>query len=110
MNSKVERYTYRVMWSEEDGEYVGLCAEFPSLSHLDESSDGAWNGIHRLAADVFEEMVGAGQQPPEPIATKRYSGEFMARVSPDLHRRLALEAAEAGESMNKIVIEKLARQ
>ena len=29
-----DRYTYRVTWSEEDEEYVGLCAEFPSLSWL----------------------------------------------------------------------------
>lgn len=27
-----EHYTYRVTWSAEDEEYVGLCAEFPSLS------------------------------------------------------------------------------
>lgn len=26
-----DHYTYRVTWSEEDGEYVGLCVEFPSL-------------------------------------------------------------------------------
>lgn len=26
------RYTYSVTWSDEDGEYVGLCTEFPSLS------------------------------------------------------------------------------
>jgi hypothetical protein len=26
-----DRYTYRVTWSEEDEEYVGLCAEFPSF-------------------------------------------------------------------------------
>ena len=29
-----DRYTYRVTWSEEDTEYVGLCAEFASLSGL----------------------------------------------------------------------------
>jgi hypothetical protein len=27
-----DRYTYRVTWSDEDKEYIGLCAEFPSLS------------------------------------------------------------------------------
>ena len=27
-----DRYTYRITWSAEDGEHVGLCAEFPSLS------------------------------------------------------------------------------
>ena len=26
-----DHYTYRVTWSEEDQEYVGLCAEFPQL-------------------------------------------------------------------------------
>ncbi|MGV7292077.1 antitoxin HicB, partial [Mycobacterium kansasii] len=30
-------YTYRVEWSPEDGEWVGLCAEFPSLSWLDQN-------------------------------------------------------------------------
>ena len=33
MNAKL--YTYRVLWSEEDAEFVGLCAEFPSLSWLE---------------------------------------------------------------------------
>jgi hypothetical protein len=30
MNDKL--YTYRVSWSEEDEEFVGLCAEFPGMS------------------------------------------------------------------------------
>ncbi len=32
--SQAEKYTYRVQCSEQDGEFVGLCAEFPSLSWL----------------------------------------------------------------------------
>ena len=31
---KNDRYTYRVTWSEEDNEYVGLCAEFPGTGFL----------------------------------------------------------------------------
>ena len=27
-----DHYAYRVTWSPGDGEFVGLCAEFPSLS------------------------------------------------------------------------------
>ena len=34
MALKNDRYTYRVTWSGDDNEYVGLCAEFPSLSWL----------------------------------------------------------------------------
>ena len=29
-----DKYTYRNEWSEKDGEYAGLCAEFPSLSFV----------------------------------------------------------------------------
>ena len=41
----MDKYTYRVMWSEEDGEYVGLCAEFPSLSWLAKTQKEALAGI-----------------------------------------------------------------
>lgn len=30
----IKHYTYRVTWSQEDDEYLGLCAEFASLSWL----------------------------------------------------------------------------
>jgi len=38
MALKNDRYTYRVTWSEDDNEYVGLCSEFPSLSWLANNS------------------------------------------------------------------------
>ena len=31
-----KHYTYRVVWSVEDEEYIASCAEFPSLSYLAE--------------------------------------------------------------------------
>lgn len=33
----IDKYTYQITWSEEDSEYVGLCAEFPGLSWLAKS-------------------------------------------------------------------------
>ena len=41
MSEQTDRYTYRVIWSEEDEMYVGLCAEFGALSHLDETPEFA---------------------------------------------------------------------
>lgn len=46
---------------------------------------------------------------PEPVAVKRYSGKFMIRIPPELHRRLAVEAAEAGISLNRLASDKLSR-
>lgn len=102
-----DRYTYRVMWSEEDEEYVGLCSEFPSLSWLAESQEDALSGIRQVVADVIADMIANDEPIPEPISTKKYSGKFMVRVPPNLHRRLALEAAESGISLNRLASTKL---
>ena len=77
-----EHYTYRVTWSEDDNDYVGLCAEFPSLSHLDETPVAAMKGILKLVKDVVDDMADNGENVPEPLAEKRYSGKFMVRVPP----------------------------
>lgn len=104
-----DHYTYRVTWSEEDSEYVGLCAEFSSLSWLAATPEAALRGIRRLVADVVRDMQKSREVAPEPIASTKYSGKFLVRVPPDIHRRLATEAAEAGVSLNRLASAKLAQ-
>ena len=104
-----DRFTYRVTWSAEDEEYVGLCAEFPSLSWLEASPEEALTGIRQIVANVVADLESNGEPVPEPIAVKKYSGKFMVRIPPELHRRLALEAAEAGISLNRLASERLSR-
>jgi predicted HicB family RNase H-like nuclease len=104
----VQRYTYRVVWSDEDQEFVGLCAEFPSLSWLEPSQAGALAGIVRLVDEVVTAMRRAKEIPPVPLASRPYRGEFRVRIPPHLHRRLAIEAAEAQVSLNRLVSAKLA--
>ena len=53
---KSDHFTYRVTWSEEDQEYVGLCTEFPSLSWLTETQESALEGIRQLVADVISDI------------------------------------------------------
>ncbi len=103
-----DHYAYRIRWSREDGAYLGTCAEFPSLSHFAEDQDAALHGIEALVADVVADLQLNGEPVPEPIADRKYSGEFRTRIPPDLHRRLAIEAAEAGVSINRLVSLKLA--
>jgi hypothetical protein len=47
---RADRYAYRVVWSEEDGQCLGLCAEFPSLSWLAPTPEKALRGIRDVAA------------------------------------------------------------
>ena len=104
---KNDHYTYRVTWSEEDGEHVGLCAEFPSLSWLASEPEAALKGIRQVVADVVADLEANGEQIPEPLAVKKYSGRFVVRIPPELHRELALEAAESGVSLNRLASDKL---
>jgi predicted HicB family RNase H-like nuclease len=97
------------MWSEDDGETVGLWARFPSLSWVSPAPEAAIEGIRRLVADAVADL-GVGDGPvPEPIAIRKYSGKFMVRIPPEVHRQLALEAAEGGVSLNRIVSAKLSK-
>ncbi|MCX7045593.1 MAG: type II toxin-antitoxin system HicB family antitoxin [Candidatus Sumerlaeota bacterium] len=104
-----DKYTYRVTWSEEDSEYVGLCAEFPSLSWLAKTPETALRGIRSLVSSAVNEMQASGEGLPQPLSSKKFSGKFMARVPPEVHRRLALQAAEAGVSLNRLISAKLAQ-
>ena len=106
---KNDRYTYRVTWSEEDQEYVGLCAEFPSLSWLAAEPEEALQGIRQVVGDVVIDLEASGEAVPEPISVKQYSGKFMIRIPPALHRRLVMEAAEAGISLNRLASDKLSQ-
>ena len=104
-----DHYTYRVTWSEEDGEHVGQCIEFPSLSWLASEPEAALKGIRQVIADVIADLQANGEIIPEPLAVRKYSGRFMVRVPPELHRRLAIEAAESGVSLNRLASDRLAR-
>ena len=108
MTHNFEKYTYRVTWSEEDGEFVGLCSEFPSLNWLAETSEETLKGIHLVVKGCLKDMLENGEEIPIPISSRNYSGKFMVRVPPEVHRHLALEALEAGVSLNRIASAKLA--
>lgn len=101
-------YTYRVSWSPEDGEYVGTVVELPSLSWLDPDEQQAFAGIRRLTAEVVADLDARDEHVPPALADRYYSGKFQVRVTPDRHRQLALEAAERGVSMNRLVSDRLA--
>jgi predicted HicB family RNase H-like nuclease len=107
---KNDRYTYRITWSEEDKKYLSLCAEFPSPSWLAAGPETALRGIRAVVADVVKDMRANGETNPEPLSSRRYGGSFMIRVPPETHRRLVLEAAEAGVSRNRMAGAKLAQR
>lgn len=108
MSKDPEKYTYRVLWSEEDREHIGLCAEFPSLSWLAPSMSEALNGITQLVGEVLDDMNKTAETIPEPLSLQDFKGKISLRVPPEQHRKLAMEAAETGVSLNRLISHKLA--
>ena len=104
----IQHYTYRVTWSPEDGEHVGLCAEFPSISWLAKTPEAALKGVQKVVAEVVADLQASGESVPDALAERRYSGEFKVRIPSQVHRQLALMAAEQGVSLNRLASAKLA--
>ncbi len=107
MAELIDRYTYRVFWSDEDDEYVALCAEFGLLSHLDDTPEKALTGIRNVVAHAVQLNREEDIPVPEPLSTRRYSGTITLRIPPETHRALAMDAIEAGVSMNRLITERL---
>lgn len=105
----VSRYTYRVTWSAEDGEFVATCAEFPSLSWLAPTQQESLQGLIDLVADTVDDLGQEGEEAPEPLSERSYSGKFNLRLGESLHRRLAVEAAEEHLSLNQYVVRRLSQ-
>lgn len=103
----VSHYTYRVSWSPEDDEFVATVAEFQSLSWLAASQFDALEGLQALLADVVTDMKDQGEDVPEPLSERAYSGKFNLRLGEKLHRQVALRAAEENLSINQWIVRRL---
>jgi predicted HicB family RNase H-like nuclease len=100
VKEQAARYAKFVEWSDEDGCFIGRC---PGLF------DGGVQGsdearVYKELCETVEEWIELlhkdGAPLPEPLAGKKFSGRFVLRVEPALHRRLAAKALAAGESLN----------
>jgi len=103
----VEEYSYRVQYSPEDRAFIGLVDEFPGLSAFADTLEGAIKEIKTALVEGLQLLAERGEQIPEPLSRREYSGKFVVRLTPSLHRQLATEALRKGVSLNEHVMEKL---
>ena len=104
---KAEDYTYRVFWSEEDSAYIATVAEFSLLSSIEDSQQEAFMGMVDLIRFVLADMEKSAEKPPAPLGKKVYSGELRLRMPTEVHRRVAIEAAEQGVSINQLLVSRI---
>lgn len=99
----MDHYTYRVTWSPEDQCHVALCDEFPSMSWLAETPEAAFEGIRRLVTEGVQDMREGSEIPPTPMPHSRITDRLLITVSPEVHKRLVMTAAEQGRSLDDVM-------
>ena len=97
------------LFQDEDGDWLAHLVEMPSISAFADTPAEALVEL-TVAWEAAKESYRAHNEPvPVAPARKEYSGQFNVRIDKRLHRRLAIEAGQAGISMNALVAQKLAQ-
>ncbi len=104
---KVEHYMrkpYRVeIEPDPDGGYVAWIKELPGCVTYGDTIEETFEMLEEAKRLYIETAIERGKKLPEPLSERKYSGRFVVRISPSLHRKLAELAAEEGVSLNSLI-------
>jgi predicted RNase H-like HicB family nuclease len=95
----IDKYTYRVEWSEEDNTHVAHCLEFPSLMAHGNTAGAVLHEMECVVKESIKWMEEENEAVPEPLGLKQFKGNLTLRVPKTLHRELAIRSAEEGVSI-----------
>lgn len=91
-----------------DGGYFARVVELPGCMTEADTAGEALDMLEEARAEWLAVAVEQGLRIPQPLASADYSGKIFVRTSPELHRRVAEQAAKQGVSMSQWVSETLA--
>jgi predicted HicB family RNase H-like nuclease len=109
IKEKAAHYTKIVEWSEEDGVFVGTCPGLMFGGVHGNNEAKVYAELCQAVEEVIEILETDGHPLPEPLGGKKFSGKFVLRLEPALHRRLAAKAIAAGESLNSYCVKTLVK-
>ena len=94
---------------DDDEDWLAHFVELPNVSAFAESPERALNELATAWEGVKESYRKRSEAIPVPASRREYSGQFNVRLDKRLHRALAVEAEQAGVSLNALVAQKLAK-
>jgi predicted RNase H-like HicB family nuclease len=100
----MEKYSFSVLWSDEDDAYVATVPEFPGLSAFGGTPEEAIKEARTALEGFIEVYEEDGCVLPKPKKVRRYSGQIRLRLPRSLHEKLSLDAREEGVSLNTHMI------
>ena len=107
LKKEASRYVKIVEWSEEDGCFVGRCPElFFGGTHGDDEA-AVYAELCGIVEETLADLATAGKELPEPLTAEKFSGKFVLRTGPELHKALSIRAYREGKSLNQVCLEAL---
>ncbi len=103
------KYRVQVEYSTEDAGYIATAPELPGCSAFGTTPEEAVREIQVAGAAWLETARDLGREIPEPSSTRNYSGRFLLRMPPELHRSIEELATDAAVSINQYLVYLLAR-
>ena len=103
------RYPRVIEWSEADGCYVGSAPPLVGQCCHGASEAKVAAQLAVIVEDLVQDVIDGKMPEPESQAGKSYSGKFLIRITPAVHKKLALKAMARGKSLNQFVAEALTR-
>lgn len=102
-----KKYSYNIDFDEEDDIYIARCAELPTVAAHGKTQEKALQEIRKAVTATLRLMIKEKETLPEPFSLHKFSGEFRVRMTPEKHRKIAIESNLAGVSMNQFIVSKL---
>jgi predicted HicB family RNase H-like nuclease len=109
LKAKAARYMKIVEWSDEDGCFVGSAPPLIGPCCHGKNEAKVYAQLCRIVEEWVEILETDGRELPEPLVAKKFSGKFVLRLEPALHRRLAAKAIASGESLNSYCVKTLVK-
>jgi predicted HicB family RNase H-like nuclease len=97
------------LFRDDAGDWVAHFNELPEISAFGPSPEAALQELGAAWEAVKQVHREEGTPIPLAPARKQYSGQFNVRIGKHLHRALAIEAAQAGITLNALVAQKLSQ-
>jgi len=105
LKKQASRYVKIVEWSDEDGCFIGRCPElFHGGTHGNDEAK-VYADLCEIVEDVLEDMEARKEKLPAPLAGQKFSGKFVFRPGPELHKALSIRAFREGKSLNQVCLE-----
>jgi predicted HicB family RNase H-like nuclease len=104
---EARNYIKLVSWSSEDNCFIGTCPGLFEGGVHGDSEAAVYTELCLVVNEWIEDYKKNGAPLPKPTIGKQYSGRFVLRIDPELHKQLDLQALASKQSLNKYCEKKL---